>query len=139
MDRDQLIEEVGLLCVDEMKLDAGGGDLETPRGPTRLLVQYRPIPICEAPAETIRVSGYYVREVISTLNGPKREWFECQADGAPSPSQGPQQLFHHKKPCGGSAREACQDVTCRGLHRTNKLNHNVQVAVCPSHTGKHEL
>lgn len=134
MDLDQYTEEVGLLSVDVMKLDAEGGDLETPRDLTRLFVQFRPVPICEAPDETIRVCDYYVREVISTLNGAKCEWFECRADGAPSPSQDPQQLFHHKKPCGGSAREACQDVACRELHRTNKPNHKDQVAVRPNHT-----
>lgn len=119
MEHDQYIEEVRLLSVDVMKLDAEGGDLETPRGSIRLFVQFRPVPICEVPDETIRVCGYYVREAISTLNRAKCEWFECRADGAPSPSQDPQQLFHHKKPCSGSAREACQDVACGELLRTN--------------------
>jgi hypothetical protein len=70
MNRDQYIEEAGLLAAHVMKLDVEGGDLELLRGVRGLFDQFRPVPISEALDETLRVWGDYGREIISTLNGP---------------------------------------------------------------------
>jgi hypothetical protein len=83
---DLYVDAAGLQGVDFIKIDAEGAELEILRGGDKLLVNARPVVMCEVADVRTQSYGYRARDIVQFLCDREYCWFKATARGGLSPA-----------------------------------------------------